>query len=284
MCKAWEVNGRYRVASPEPAGDVTTLFQRLSGASLVGFDFPIGLPRRYAEKAAIRHFPTALQELGPEFYRPASKASEISLARPFYPATPGGTLKMHLVDGLGLTSSAELRRLCDQKTAKRPAACEVFWTLGANQVGRAAACGWRDLLKPALSLKQIQLWPFEGELSELLVNGVTVVAESYPAETYCHLDLRRAFGKRVNEGRRSQAARIFEWCESQDVLLDATLRSRIESGFGDRIDGEDQFDSFVGVLGVIEVMQDPEHFAAPTDPIIRDVEGWILGMQAPTAS
>lgn len=87
-----------------------------------------------------------------DFYNPAARADEISLVRPFYPRAPGGTSKQQLLDALGVGCSEELLRLCDRPTAARGKACEIFWTLGANQVGRAAIHGWRDLLAPAVGL------------------------------------------------------------------------------------------------------------------------------------
>ncbi len=82
----------------------------------------------------------------------------------------------------------------------------MFWTLGAKQVGKAAICGWRELLAPALRRNEISLWPFEGDLTELLKEARIVVAETYPAETYSHLGIPAGFGKRRQEGRSQQAA------------------------------------------------------------------------------
>jgi hypothetical protein len=95
----------------------------------------------------------------------------------------------HVVSALGLDSPADLLRACECATTvpnKRNKACELFWTLGANQVGRAAIAGWRDLLAPALREGTTTLWPFHGDLAPLLESGRIVVAETYPAETYAH--------------------------------------------------------------------------------------------------
>src|SRR4029079_19473112 len=80
------------------------------------------------------------------FFEPAVLPGEIALGRPFYPARPGGTSQAHLVEGLGVASMDDLLRRCDRRTATRRAACSIFWTLGANQVGRAAIAGWREVL------------------------------------------------------------------------------------------------------------------------------------------
>lgn len=55
------------------------------------------------------------------------------------------------------------------KNSGRNAACPLFWTLGANQVGKGAIIGWRDVLSPALhDDKGVFLWLFDGFLDDLL--------------------------------------------------------------------------------------------------------------------
>jgi hypothetical protein len=278
--------GSYEATAPVPVGSTDSFFSRLrervpGGAILAGFDFPIGVPRAYAERAGFARFPEMLLYLGmdrwADFYNPAVRPDEISLVRPFYPFTPGGTTKQQLLDGLGLHSAEELLRLCDRATATRDNACEIFWTLGAKQVGRAAIQGWRDLLAPAVRTGSITIWPFDGELPVLLASGRITVLEAYPAETYGHLGLTRGFGKRTREGRRSQASAILSWCERNGVALQPELAAGVETGFGDASSGEDIFDSFVGLLGMIEAVCDPNRCVAPDDPAVRDIEGWTLG-------
>jgi hypothetical protein len=42
-----------------------------------------------------------------------------------------------------------LRRQCERATPTRRAACPLFWTLGSNQVGKAAISGWQEVIAPA---------------------------------------------------------------------------------------------------------------------------------------
>jgi hypothetical protein len=88
---------------------------------MIGFDFPIGLPRAYAAAAGISSFPRFLDLLGSppweEFDVVARRPSEITLHRPFYPAVPGGTKREHLYHALGLTAP-ELRRVCEAADAE----------------------------------------------------------------------------------------------------------------------------------------------------------------------
>ncbi len=63
-------NGKYAVHQMQRVGDLGTLLTRVGrwtpdgGTALLGFDFPIGLPRQYAEKAGITSFKAALREFG----------------------------------------------------------------------------------------------------------------------------------------------------------------------------------------------------------------------------
>lgn len=278
--------GLYEAAQPEPVGPTATMFSRLraavpTGPILAGFDFPIGVPEAYAKRASFGRFPEMLLRLGEgpwaEFYDPAVSPDEISLVRPFYPRTPGGTSKQHLLQGLGLSRAEELLRRCDRRTAARGNACEIFWTLGPNQVGRATIHGWRDVLAPAVRSGSISIWPFDGELPVLLASSGIVVLEAYPAETYSHLGLERGFGKRNREGRRSQAPAILSWCESNAVAVQPDLAARISDRFGSSDIGEDAFDAFIGLLGLIEAACDPLLCVAPPDDVVRSIEGWTIG-------
>ncbi len=278
----------YYVGPPQPVGPLANFFQRMRaqvtvGPILAGFDFPIGVPRTYAERAGIIRFVDVLPDLGvgrwTDFYALAESADQISLTRPFYPRTSGGRLMQDLIGGLGLASAEQLLRTCDHATANRGQACAMFWTLGASQVGRAAISGWRDLLAPALRCRDVKLWPFDGELSNLLQPGHIVAAETYPSEVYSHLGIERNFGKR-NQGRRQeQSEAILFWCNKNRVVLDRIVELEIREGFGESKSGEDPFDTVVGLLGMIEVVQDRFRFETPVGPAIRNIEGWILGMR-----
>ena len=200
VARLW-AGGSYEVTAPSPV-ELNDFFQGLrehspQGGILAGFDFPIGIPRLYARLAEIDNFTALLPQLGEgrwaDFYRVAEATDQLSVTRPFYPRTPGGTNKQQLVDGLGLKAITDLLRACDCRTSTRSKACEIFWTLGANQVGRAAISGWRDLLAPAVRDRSIAIWPFDGDLSDLFEADRTVAAEIYPAETYAHLGLSQAF-------------------------------------------------------------------------------------------
>jgi len=160
-----------------------------------------------------------------------------------------------------------------------------IWTLGGQQVGRAAIAGWRELLQPALTggAPAAALWPFDGDLGSLLARGGVVVVETYPAEVYGHLGVR--LGARWGGGKRSPAARranapVLRRAASElGVVLDPSLAGVVDAGFPEPA-GDDGFDAVVGLLGVLEVVCGGRPAGEPACPRIRGVEGWILG-QAP---
>lgn len=292
-------DGRYTADAPRPVGDPGDLIGRLldeagpKGRVFFGFDFPVGLPRVYAAKAGITHMVEALSGFGRDawrdFYRVASRPEEIGLQRPFYPdRTPSGQRFSYgqLLSGLGLASRDELMRHCDRGP---PAAAPIFWTVGGNQVGKAALAGWRDLVAPALRDRRadVGLWPFDGTLAELLAERRIVLAETYPGEIYSHLGLR--FGRRAgtgNSGKRVQTDRIanapilLSWARRAGVRVSPPLRSQIADGFGKAPAGEDPFDATVGVFGMLNIVLGRRGTGEPDAPAIRTVEGWILGRSA----
>lgn len=296
-----QTSGRYRAAAPEPVGPPADLLDRLqqrarrgrtvTGPLLVGFDFPIGLPRAYAERAGIADFRRLLPRLGRgewrSFFTVAERPGEIGLQRPFYPAKAarrGTAARVHLLEGLGLARYAELLRACDLGDGRRPPACALFWTLGPQQVGKAAIVGWRELLIPALrSGRSLGLWPFDGDLAALLASREVVLAETYPAEIYRQLGLRLGRGgKRAQAARAALAQPLLQQARALGVSLAPALRAAILEGFGAAADGEDRFDATLGLLGMIKVVRGGRRAAPPLDPATRRIEGWILG-QAPPA-
>jgi hypothetical protein len=278
-------DGRYSLGAVEPVVQPDLLLGELlataaGGTVLVGFDFPIGLPRRYAEAVDIDDFRSTLPRLGQEewelFYDVASTPEEITTRRPFYPLRPGGTRHLHLLQALRSVSIDELRRRCERAQAGRPAASPLFWTLGAKQVGKAAIVGWRDVLAPAIREQlPISLWPFDGALMELLKRPGIVVAETYPAEAYVQLRIR--LRRKRDRGDRAAAAPTLLAAAAQSVMLSAAARRQVEQGFAN----DDEFDAFAGLVAMLPIALGKRHSGEPgDDEDVFRVEGWILGRPA----
>lgn len=295
--KRWAVqatlaeNGRYHVHAPAPVWEPMAWLRRLHAAAaggplLLGLDFPIGLPLAYARQAGVTDFLALLPRLGQgewaDFYRVAEKRAEIGWQRPFYPQRPGGTQQQHLLDALQVSHMDDLRRQCELPQPHRRAAAPLFWTLGAQQVGKAAISGWQELLVPALQDPQLDaaIWPFSGMLADLLRPGKVIFAETYPAEFYHQLGLafpRQVGGKRRQAGRQHNAPRLLAWAAEQGLSLDPALRDGLVAGFGPGPAGEDPFDACVGALGMVRGVLGERPLPEPTDPQIRRIEGWIWG-------
>ena len=281
-----EPDGHYQAAATTQVGDPDTYFSRLrssGGANsvmLAGFDFPIGLPASYAALAGFTDFRAALCRLGRDewshFYEPARSPSDISISRPFYPYAParhkGEHSQEHLYGRLGLASMRNLKRRCEKR------AQSLFWLIGANQVGKAAISGWRDLLAPAsASDTTLSIWPFDGRLDDLMTRPGIVVAETYPREVYRHLGLGISNGsKRRQSDRAADASRMRAWAHINGVRLTSQLQREIDDGFGPHGNGEDRFDAVVGLFGMLDVVLGNRASGEPEDDTTK-IEGWILG-------
>lgn len=289
MCVALRQGETWILSAPEPVGDTQNLTDRLrrrSGADaavLIGFDFPIGLPAAYGRVLGTPDLRSFLRSFGDarfaRWFDVAEHRSEISIDRPFYPMRPGGTQRQHLFDALGLTAKDLLRR-CEWATPDRGDACMLFWTLGGNQVGKAALAGWREIILP--KLEKLSLWPFDGALHDLMIPGATVVVETYPGDVYGQLGIPRrpVWSKRQQEGRRSVASHLMRWLEDRPHVDGRELLSLISDGFGNSKDGEDRFDAAVGLLGMIDVVDGRRGEGVPDADDVKRWEGWILGQQA----
>ena len=161
-------DGRYTVSAAEPVRPTGSLIGRLrkeaghDGCAFAGFDFPIGVPKLYAKRAGISEFREWLPKLGSgewkEFWSVCDEPGEISVHRPFYPNGPYmGRRQAHLLLGHGVESLDQLLRRCERGGNGQKRACCLFWTLGGNQVGKAAIIGWRDVLAPALRNSEFHL-------------------------------------------------------------------------------------------------------------------------------
>jgi hypothetical protein len=278
----------WRLADAEPVGPPETLLSRLrtraagDGVAL-GVDFPIGLPIAYVQTcqppgANFFEFLGRLQG-DDEFFSVAASLADVSGRRPFYPqrGIAGMTRAAHAA-ALGLVGPSALSRACDRATPERGAGAPLFWTLGANQVGKAALHGWRHLLVPALcEHPRPMLWPFDGAFRALVAAGHVVFAETYPAEALRHLTLRLRGSKRRQADRRNLAEHLFSVITDLDAVAEPDLAVAIGDGFGSAQDGEDRFDCLLGVLCVLNVLSGRRTDEAPERTEILFWEGWVLG-------
>ena len=252
------------------------------GDLLLGVDFPLGLPLAYAKAIGVNSFRAFIEsvrrgERSP-FFEVADSAENISLDRPFYPQRPGSTKQQHLLDGLGFAHKSDLYRWCDRETDKRRAGANIFWTMGANQIGKGMLAGWRELVLP--NWTQVALWPFDGSLGEMSFgrNSKPIIAEAYPGEFYHHFGMfARRGSKRAQVVRQREGAQLLRWAAGQRVVISAELHTQIASGFGPKPDGEDPFDAVVGLFGMLNVVLGNQPTMPNLPGFVRDIEGWVFG-------
>ena len=281
--------GIWRLAAPVPVGEVATFLARLraaakGGAVALGVDLPIGLPRAYAARLTEQDFLHFLTTTAarPDFFRVCPTLAEVHPDRPFYPArgVRGMTRASHAA-ALGLDGAAALSRACDRATPERPAGAPLFWTLGANQSGKAAIAAWQEMLLPALAGGDaVRLWPFAGAFRTLLSPGSVTLAETYPAEALRHLGIRLKGSKRRQSDRASVAAPLRAAMAALAARPDGALKAATADGFGADTAGEDRFDCVLGVLCVLNVLAGNRPDTTPDDPWISRWEGWVLGQTA----
>ena len=282
--KAW------RLPPPRPVGPVPAFLDTLrteaaQGPVALGVDLPIGVPAAYAALRPEPDFLTFLANTAhwPDFYTVCPTLEDITQERPFYPARglKGMTRAAHAL-ALGLPPlGSSLSRLCDRATAERPAGAPVFWTLGANQSGKAAAAAWREMLLPALRHRDtIRIWPFDGPFRSLLAPGLIAIAETYPAEALRHLGLRLSGSKRRQSDRAALAPALLAAMARLDAHPDPEMEATITNGFGADAAGEDRFDCTLGVLCVLNVLAGHRPDAPPDIPMLSRWEGWVLGQTA----
>jgi hypothetical protein len=282
-------DGVWRLSAPAPVGEVATFLARLrmmadGGAVALGVDLPIGLPRAYAAALPERDFLHFLAKIAtrPNFFQVCATLAELRPDRPFYPvrSVRGMTRAAHAA-ALGLDGAAALSRACDRATAERPAGAPLFWTLGANQSGKAAIAAWQHMLLPAMAGGDgIRLWPFTGAFRQLLAPGKVALAETYPAEALRHLGIKLRGSKRRQADRAAVANELSRAMATLGVFPDVDLQRAATDGFGGDAAGEDRFDCLLGVLCVLNVLAGNRPDTAPPDQWIRRWEGWVLGQTA----
>ncbi len=284
--KALCIDGQWQVSDPVRIQDARrwchdVLMSPAYGTTLAGFDFPIGVPAQWATQVGVTHFRDWLAVLDmprwQRFFDTADTPEDITLTRPFYPQhARKGMQQSDLTRALNVDDFDALRRGCERDMPGRKP-CPLFWTLGANQVGKAAQAGWRDVILPALG-EGAALWPFDGEPAELAQTHHCILCETWPTLAAGLLGV----GFSARQSKRRQADRLdacrhllesdlpIAWC--------AQARASLMSGFGERADGEDAFDAMLGLVMMIAVVEGRLPISSALSHEERQLEGWILGL------
>ena len=255
----------------------------------LGLDMPIGFVDTWYggtkhEGANVKDFKALLTLLETdewrEFFDVCQSPDEIRHRRPFYPqssGTKGSVKRDHLIKALGLADFDALHRACEFPTKTRNAACPSFWTLGANQVGKAMLHGLKHLILPGYG-DGFHIWPFMGDLASLCKSpGVTLI-ETYPGEIYGWLGDTSELTKSNQNSRKNYLHKLRDDARAKGNEINDTVWDDIKDGFSPDHGKDDAFDALVGVMGLIEIAEGrrPEHL--PRTPSILEREGWIVGL------
>ena len=295
----WQLSGPRRVEVGND-GDLLTAVKIATGpddCTLVAFDFPLGVPAAWGAMTGVSDFTALLPQLGSgqweAFFDVANTGEEISITRPFYPdktGEKGSTSRETLWKALAMEPAEGLRACERPLPGVHSGASPLFWTLGGKQVGKAALSGWA-LLQTPVERGECVLWPFAGELDELVRPGQVIIAESYPGAYYAPLGGPQGgtgWSKRNQDDRKALFADVLlagkgAWGPQKwraGATFTPELRDAISDGFCPKSIGEDQFDAVVGLMGVLDGLEATANWA-PADPggAIRMWEGWILGLR-----
>ena len=288
MTVATGAPGAWTVAAPCPVGDVATLLARLVGAGdtvALGVDFPLGLPRAYAARhAAEPDFPGFLRGLAqrPGFFAVCDHLADLTPDRPFYPRRGlAGMTRLAHAAALGLADASALSRLCDRATADRPAGAPLFWTLGAQPVrqGRHRRLA-RHAAARARPVRRAGAVAVRRAFSRAVAAGPGGHRGNLPGRG--HAPTRPAHGRQqaAPGGPHPAGGGAARGNGRGGPMPDAAMAGTMAAGFGADAAGEDRFDSLLGLLCVVAVLDGRRPDTAPADPWVRRWEGWVLGQTA----
>jgi len=289
VAKARRTDAGWEIHTIEPVGMLDPFRQSLSDhgtqyALWLGLDMPIGFVDAWYDGANVKDFKALLSLLETdkwqEFFDVCQSPDEIRHKRPFYPrgsGTKGSVKRDHLIKALGLADFDALHRACEFPTNTRNAACPPFWTLGANQVGKAMLHGLKNLILPGYA-DGFKIWPFMGDLAALSKSpGVTLI-ETYPGEIYGWLLDTSELTKSIQTSRKNYLHQLRDNASKKGIEISPSVWADIKDGFGPDHGKDDAFDALIGVMGLIEIAEGrrPEHL--PRTPSILEREGWIVGL------
>lgn len=292
VAKADRTDDGWQINTIEPVGELDAFRASLREMGRtqkvwLGLDMPIGFTSNWFDGANVKDFKALMElletDVWQDFFDVCRLPEEITHQRPFYPKSSGkkGSVKRdHLIQALGLSTFSDLHRRCELPTDARTAACPPFWTLGANQVGKAMLHGLQNLILPGFR-DGFNIWPYAGDLAACTnQSGITLI-ETYPGEIYGWLELSKL--TKSSQSSRAEAIRfLIEHSDNAGIEIADEVRYVIQDGI-DRAQGKDDaFDALIGVLGLIRIAEGKRAENLPHRTPILEREGWIIGMDETT--
>ncbi len=272
----------YREARPDWAlGSLMALATQLaqSGSVLVGVDVVLGVPRSYWKLLQTEdrydqpgNFVDWLGRLSEHdrFFDPANTVRSHDrwrVDRPWF----------HVPKGKGALTAFKKRaddgflRLIDRSTGAKP----LFAVSGIpGTVGSGTRDFWRELAPSLSTNRKFGVWPFEGELAELLCTNRIALAETYPGLAYAaalaeELPTGRIAVSKTKHRPRNDACDLLanaKWVATYGVEFDDIDSARTD---------EDDFDALMTAAAVLRCALEHTPLATP-DWICHVAEGAML--------
>ena len=264
----------------EASWSLTTLLslaRRLAhrGPVLVGIDLVLGVPKKYwTELRAmgrwkVTSFIDWLGQIDPagDFFETVEDPATWCLDRPFFTVAKGDggrtSFEKRLPDGF--------HRRIDRCTGANP----VFAVSGIpGTVGSATRAVWQELAPLVGDDRDFAVWPFDGELHDLLSRKTVVLAETYPRLAYAAALTRDLPTGRIDIGKTKRDNRVHacdlleraDWVRDGGVDLGDLSPAR---------DDEDAFDSHLTAAAVLRCIRENQPLTDP-DWIDKEAEGSML--------
>lgn len=160
-----------------------------TGSVLAAFDTPHGVPEshltalgRLLGAAPLKTFLDLLTRARsmPRFYDATTASQDWIVERPFF-SVPAGDGGLRTYIDAAARVGVDMYRQIDRMTGAKA----VFIKSGIpGSVGSAACALWQELASQLTPSRTFKVWPFEGELQELLQSTSVVVGEMYPRAAY----------------------------------------------------------------------------------------------------
>ncbi|MEO8033053.1 MAG: hypothetical protein ABI837_01380 [Acidobacteriota bacterium] len=253
-----------------------------TGSVLAAFDAPLGVPESYLtalgrlpHAAPMETFLDLLTRARsmPRFYDATTVARDWIVERPFFSVPAGGGGLGGYVDAAARLG-VEMYRQIDRMTGAKA----VFIKSGIpGSVGSAACALWQELASQLTRDRTFKIWPFEGELQDLLQSTSVVVGEMYPRAAYATALLEapptsRApmFVAKTDAGVRREAIatlRAARWVRSLSVELEDLAQAEAN---------EDDFDACVTAASLLRCVLEGAPLCRPRLESAAS-EGGMLG-------
>ena len=207
-CIRWEEDASWNLTK------LLSLARRLAdgGPVLVGLDLVLGVPRNYwTELQAMRRWNSnsfidwlGRLDLASDFFKTVQDPATWRVDRPFFKVAKGVGGKKSFEKKL----TGGFHRRIDRCTAAwtKP----VFAVSGIpGTVGSATRALWQELALFLRRDRDFAVWPFDGELTELLSRKGIVLAETYPRLAYAAALTRDLPTRRINIGKTKWNQRAY---------------------------------------------------------------------------